>query len=81
MRTVQSPNTLIYGVQSLDRRLQPLEGSKQTHKNYTLEQFANEFSKQLGLSRASILSYLSLVSLTPELKGMVSEGELPRTLI
>ena len=50
--------------------------SKQTHKEYTITQFANEYSSEICLDRATILRYLSLLNLTPEVKEMVSEDKL-----
>jgi len=42
----------------------------------SLRKFAEEYQQKIGISWRQILSYLSLLGLTPELQEMVSEGKL-----
>ena len=58
------------------RSVQPLHGSKQTHKEYTITQFAEEMEQEGIKGKREVLNYLSLLNLAPEVQEMVSDGKL-----
>lgn len=58
------------------KKLEVTSKFKQTHKEYTIAQFSEEVSKQIGLSDRQVREYLSLTNLTPEVQELVSEGKL-----